>query len=259
MGLIGAAFGLGFIVGPGLGAAAAHVGGLRAVGFVAAGLCLVNLVSAYFVLHESLRHEHRAARPLVDTTHLVRGLRDPRFRPAFLVFGLVPFAFSGYIVALPLFMGKSFGWGSGQLGVFFTVIGVIAASVQGYLFGKIQRYAQDRLLISLGTAGMAIGIMAIPLAHQALAIYPWVVILAFGNSVSAPALTGLISRLASPGEQGAMMGAAQSLTAIGRFSGPLLFGQLYDMLGPTLTFVGAGLVMVIAWAVTLRIQDPGIP
>jgi predicted MFS family arabinose efflux permease len=259
MGLIGAAFGLGFMVGPGLGAAAAHVGGLRAVGFVAAGLCLVNFVSAYFVLHESLRHEHRAARPLVDTTHLVRGLSDPRFRPAFLVFGLVPFAFSGYIVALPLFMGKSFGWGSGQLGVFFTVIGVIAASVQGYLFGKIQRYAQDRLLISLGTAGMAIGIMAIPLAHRALAIYPWVVILAFGNSVSAPALTGLISRLASPGEQGAMMGAAQSLTAIGRFSGPLLFGQLYDMLGPTLTFVGAGLVMVIAWAVTLRIQDPGIP
>jgi predicted MFS family arabinose efflux permease len=56
-----------------------------------------------------------------------------------------------------------------------------------------------------------------------------------------------------------MMGAAQSLTAIGRFSGPLLFGQLYDTLGPTLTFVGAGLVMVIAWAVTLRIRDPGIP
>ena len=259
MGLIGAAFGLGFMVGPGLGAAAAHFGGLRAVGFVAAGLCLVNLVSAYFVLHESLRHEHRATRPLVDATHLVRGLSEPRFRPAFLVFGLIPFAFSGYIVALPLFMEESFGWGSGQLGVFFTVIGVIAASVQGYLFGKIQRYAKDRLLISLGTAGMAIGIMAIPLAHRALAIYPWVVILAFGNSVSAPALTGLISRLASPGEQGAMMGAAQSLTAIGRFSGPLLFGQLYDTMGPTFTFIAAGLVMLIAWAVTLRIQDPGIP
>ena len=258
MGLIGAAFGLGFMVGPGLGAAAAHFGGLSAVGFVAAGLCLMNLVSAHFVLHESLRHEHRATRPLVDTTHLVRGLSQPRFRPAFLVFGLIPFAFSGYIVALPLFMGQAFGWGSGQLGVFFTVIGVIAASVQGYLFGKIQRYAKDRLLISLGVAGMAIGIMAIPLVHQALAIYPWVVILGFGNSVSAPALTGLISRLAGPAEQGAMMGAAQSLTALGRFSGPLLFGQLYDVAGPTPTFVLAGSVMVIAWLVTLRIQDPGI-
>ena len=258
MGLIGAAFGLGFIVGPGMGAAAAHFGGLRAVGFVAAGLCLVNFVSAYFVLHESLRHEHRAARPLVDTTHLVRGIREPRFRPAFLVFGVIPFAFSGYIVALPLFMEQSFGWGSGQLGVFFTVVGVIAASVQGYLFGKIQRYARDVALISLGVAGMAIGIMAIPLAHRALAIYPWVVILAFGNSVAAPALTGLISRLAGPAEQGAMMGAAQALTAIGRFSGPLLFGYLYDTAGPTVAFVVAGLVMVVAWLVTLRIQDPGV-
>jgi len=258
MGLIGAAFGLGFIVGPGLGAVAAHFGGLRAVGFVAAGLCLVNFVSAYFVLPESLRQEHRAARSLVDTTHLVRGLREPHFRPAFLVFGLIPFAFSGYIVALPLFMEQAFGWGSGQLGVFFTVIGVIAATVQGYLFGKIQRRTGDRILISLGTAGMAIGIAAIPIAHTALAIYPWVVILAFGNSICAPALTGLISRLAGPGEQGAMMGAAQALTAMGRFSGLLLFGQLYDVGGPTATFVAAGLVMTVAWVVTLRIRDPGV-
>jgi predicted MFS family arabinose efflux permease len=259
MGLIGAAFGLGFIVGPGLGAVAAHFGGLRAVGFVAAGLCLANFVSGYMVLQESLRHEHRASRPIVDATHLVRGLREPRFRAAFHVFGLIPFAFSGYIVALPLFMEEAFGWASGQLGAFFTVVGVIAASVQGYLFGKIQRRTGDRLLISLGTLGMAIGIAAIPLAHRSLAIFPWVVILAFGNSLAAPALTGLISRLAGPGEQGAMMGAAQALTALGRFSGPLLFGQLYDTAGPAPTFLAAGLVMALACAVTLRIRDPGIP
>jgi predicted MFS family arabinose efflux permease len=256
MGLIGAAFGLGFIVGPGLGAVAAHVGGLRAVGFVAAGLCLVNFLSAYVVLHESLRHEHRAARPLVDTTHLVRGLSQPRFRPAFLVFGLIPFAFSGYIVALPLFTQEEFGWGSGQLGAFFTVVGVIAASVQGYLFGKIQRRTGDRVLIAVGTLAMAVGIAAIPLAHRSLAIFPWVVILAFGNSLAAPALTGLISRLAGPAEQGAMMGAAQALTALGRFSGPLLFGRLYDGVGATPAFLTAGVVMGAAWLVALRIRDP---
>jgi len=258
MGLIGAAFGLGFIVGPGLGAVAAHFGGLRAVGFVAAGLCLVNFASAHFVLHESLRHEHRATRKLVDTTYLVRGLTEHRFRPAFVVFGVIPFAFSGYIVSLPLFAEQAFGWGSAQLGVFFTIIGVIAASVQGYLFGKIQRRTGDRILISLGTLGMAVGIAAISLAHRAAAIYPWVVLLAFGNSLAAPALTGLISRLAGPGEQGAMMGAAQSLTALGRFSGPLLFGQMYDAAGPPVTFVAAGLAMGIAWLVTLRIVDPGM-
>jgi len=259
MGLVGAAFGLGFIVGPGLGALAAHYGGLHAVGFVAAGLCVVNVVSAYFVLHESLRHEHRAARPLVDTTHLRRGLRDARVRPAFMAFGIIPFAFSGYIVALPLFAERAFGWGTDQLGVVFTVIGVIAASVQGYFFGKIQRRTGDAPLIGWGTLAMAVGIAAIPLAHQAWEIFPWLVVLAFGNSIAAPALTGSISKLAGPAEQGAMMGAAQALTALGRFSGPFLFGQLYDVAGSTAAFLGAGTIMAVGWLVARRIREAPTP
>jgi DHA1 family tetracycline resistance protein-like MFS transporter len=254
MGLVGAAFGLGFIVGPALGAVAAHYGGLRAVGFVAAALCLLNFVSAFLALEESLRQEHRAARPLVDTTHLRRGLTDPRFRHTFAVFGLIPFAFSGYIIAVPLFAEREFGWGSAQLGVFFTVVGVIAASVQGYLFGKIQRHTGDRPLIAWGTLGMAIGIVAIPFAGRSWQMFPCVVVLVFGNSIAAPALTGLISTLAGPAEQGAMMGAAQALTAIGRFSGPILFGQLYDVAGPLITFTAAGGMMLLAWLVARRIR-----
>ena len=262
MGLVGAAFGLGFIVGPGLGALSAHYGGLHAVGFVAAGLCVINFVSAYFVLRESLKHEHRATRPLVDTTHLRRGLTDPRFRSAFLVFGIIPFAFSGYVVALPLHTERAFGWGSEQLGVVFTLIGVIAASVQGYLFGKIQRRTGDRPLIAWGTLAMAVGIAAIPIAHRSWQVLPWVALLAFGNSLAAPALTGSISRLAGAAEQGAMMGAAQSLTALGRFSGPLLFGQIFDMLGPAPAFLTAGGVMVVGWLVARGIHEEpagGVP
>jgi predicted MFS family arabinose efflux permease len=254
MGLVGAAFGLGFIVGPALGAVASHYGGLRAVGFVAAGLCLLNLASAFLVLKESLRQEHRAARPLVDTTHLRRGFRDARFRHTFAVFGLIPFAFSGYVVAVPLFAEREFDWGSAQLGVLFTVVGVIAASVQGYLFGKVQRHTGDRPLIAWGTLGMAIGIAAIPLAGRSWEMFPCIVILALGNSLAAPALTGLISTLAGPAEQGAMLGAAQALSAIGRFSGPFLFGQMYDLAGPLATLGGAGGMMLLAWLVTLRIR-----
>jgi DHA1 family tetracycline resistance protein-like MFS transporter len=256
MGLVGAAFGLGFIVGPALGAIAAQVGGMRAVGFVAAGLCLINLASAATVLGESLQPEHRARRPLVDPAHLTRGLTDPVFRPPFLVFGIVPFAFSGYIVALPLFTKEAFGWSAGDLGIFFTIVGVIAAVVQGWLFGKIQRRVGDRLLIIVGTLAMAVGIGAIPLAHSGVAVYPWVVVLAFGNSLAAPALTGLISALAEPTEQGAMLGAAQSLTALGRLTGPLVFGELYDSGGPALTFILAGIVMLVSWGVSIGIRRP---
>jgi predicted MFS family arabinose efflux permease len=259
MGLVGAAFGLGFIVGPAMGAIAADIGGLRAVGYLATGLCLANFASAFIVLRESLRREHRARRRLVDTTYLVRGLTDPVFRPVFLVYGLMPFAFSGYIVSLPLFMERAFGWGARELGVLFTMIGIVAASVQGYFFGKIQRHTGDPPLIAWGAVGMAIGIAGIPLATLTWHVFPLVAILAFGNSIARPALTGRVSTLAGAAEQGAMLGAAQALMAVGRFTGPVVFGQLYDMAGPAAAFVAAGATMALAWAVTLRIVGSAAP
>jgi predicted MFS family arabinose efflux permease len=254
MGLVGAAFGLGFIVGPALGGLAAHYGGPSAAGMVAVGLCLANFVSAYFMLPESLGAEHRAQRPLVDPAHLARGVRDPLFRPVFLIFGIVPLAFSGYTVALPLFAERQFGWDSRDLGVFFTIVGIVAALVQGWLFGKIHRRTGDRPLIVAGLLAMALGIAAIPFVHRGVAIYPWVVVLACGNSIAAPALTGLISTLAGPSEQGAMLGAAQAVSALGRFTGPLVFGQIYDQAGPGPAFVGAGLVMLVGWGGALGIR-----
>jgi predicted MFS family arabinose efflux permease len=254
MGLIGAAFGLGFIVGPAVGGIAGHYGGPKAVGLVAVALCLVNLVSAYFLLDESLQVEHRGRRRIVDPAHLMRGLSDPAFRPVFLIFGIVPLAFSGYTVTLPLFAKRAFGWDAGNLGVFFTIVGVIAAVVQGGLFGRIQRITGDRLLIMLGTLGMAVAISAMPFVRQGAAIYPWVVLLASANSLAAPALTGMVSMLAGPAEQGAMLGAAQALSALGRFTGPLVFGQIFDRIGPEPAFLGAGLVMLVSWLVALQIR-----
>lgn len=101
---------------------------------------------------------------------------------------------------------------------------------------------------------MAIGIAAIPLVGRSWQMFPCVVVLAFSNSIAAPALTGLISTLAGPAEQGAMMGAAQALSAIGRFSGPFLFGQLYDVAGSVAAFAAAGGMMAMSWLVTLRIR-----
>jgi DHA1 family tetracycline resistance protein-like MFS transporter len=252
MGLVGAAFGLGYIVGPALGGLAGHFGGPMAVGLTAAGLSGVNLVSAYFILQESLRPEHRVARPLFSVTHLVHAARDPVLGPPFLVFALIPFAFSGYMVALPLYARARFGWGEAQLGWFFTLIGVMATSVQGYFFGKLARRFGDRLLAIVGTIGMAVPIAMVPFVPGPAWLYAWVLVFGFANSLLSPAITGLISRLVGVAEQGATLGAAQSFSALGRFAGPFLFGELYDRLNPTVTFLGASLVMVGAWAATLR-------
>jgi DHA1 family tetracycline resistance protein-like MFS transporter len=253
MGLVGAAFGLGFIVGPALGGVAGHYGGPEAVGLLAAGLCLANFVSAFFILGESLQAEHRVSRRLLDIEHIKAGLRQPRMRPAFLVFAIVPFAFSGYMVALPLFADATFGWGEKELGLFFTVIGAVAAFVQGYFFGKLSRRVSDRRLAMTGVFGMALAIAAMPLVRHGPMLYVWAFVLAFANSIGAPALTGIISSLAGTTEQGAMLGAAQSLSALGRFSGPFLFGEIYDRIGTAEAFFTAAAFMGIAWVFAIRI------
>lgn len=257
MGLVGAAFGLGYIVGPALGGLAGHYGGPMAVGLTAAGLGAVNLVSAYFILQESLPQEHRVTRPLFSVSHLIHAVRDPLLGPPFLVFALIPFAFSGYMVALPLYARTRFGWGESQLGWFFTLIGIVAASVQGYFFGKLARRFSDRLLAIVGTFGMALPIGVVPFLSHAQALYVWVLVFAFANSLTSPAVTGLISKLAGVAEQGTVLGSAQSFSALGRFAGPFIFGELYDRLNPSFTFVGAGLVMLVAWGVALRFPAEG--
>jgi MFS family permease len=258
MGLVGAAFGLGFVIGPALGGIAAHYGGPKAAGLAAAGLGLVNFVSAWIILAESLGAEHRAARALVDLQHLKRGLREPALRPVFQVFGLVPFAFTGYMIALPLFAKTTYGWGSRELGGMFSLVGVVAAVVQGYLVGKLVRRVGNRQLIVWGTLGMAIATAAMPFMHRPAALYPWIVLLAFSNGIGAPAITALVSMLAGASEQGAMLGAAQALSAAGRFSGPLLWGGVYDRLGPQAAFLASAAVMLLAWAVAngIRRDEP---
>ncbi len=253
MGLVGAAFGLGFIVGPALGGLAGHYGGPMAVGLLGAGLCAANFGSAFAILGESLGAEHRRARPLFDVGHLVAGLRDPRLGPVFVVFAIIPFAFAGYMVALPLYAGDVFGWGERELGLFFTEVGVTAALVQGWLFGRLARHVSDRTLAIVGVLGMALPIAIVPYVGNAAGLYVWVIVLAFSNSLASPALHGLISTLADASEQGAMLGAAQAFSALGRLSGPVVFGQVYDAVAPAAAFLAAGAVMAAAGVVSLRI------
>src|SRR5881296_4435477 len=252
MGIIGAAFGLGFIIGPAVGGLSAHYLGPSAPGLVAAGLSLLNFVSAYAVLPESLREEHRTEREMWDFSHIGAAIRNPRLAPLMLAWALAPFAFSGYTVALPLWAGVTLGWREQQLGWFFTVIGATAAVVQGYLFGKLATRFGDRALLVAGGFGMALAIAVIPTLHSSAALYAWTAVLAFSNSIFGPAATGLVSVFADPTEQGTVLGAAQALSALGRLLGPVVMGQVYDASRPA-AFLAAGAMMALGGVACLRV------
>jgi len=252
MGIIGAAFGLGFIIGPAVGGLSAYYLGPWAPGLVAAGLSLVNFVSAYLILPESLKAEHRTERDLGDFSHIGDAIQTPRLAPLMLAWLVAPFAFSGYTVALPLWAGVTLGWREQQLGWCFTVIGATAAVVQGYAFGKLARRFGDRALLIFGGFGMALAIAVIPALHSSAALYAWTAVLAFSNSIFGPAATGLVSVFADPSEQGTVLGAAQALAALGRLLGPLTLGKVYDASHPA-AFLVAGAVMAIGGLVCLRV------
>jgi len=255
MGMLGAAFGLGFTLGPGIGGAAAYLGGHSAPGIVAAFLSLANFVSAYFILPESLAAEHRTRRRLLDFGHIGEVLSRKRLRPLMAVWGLAPFAFAGYTVALPLHAQRAYGWTATQLSVFFIEVGLTSAIVQGLLFGKLAPRLGERRLLLIGLFGMTLGIGGVPFLATGFALYVWTFILAFSNSLFAPAATGLVSVYAGPAEQGSVLGSAQAIAALGRSLGPLALGLSYDRLGGMTTFLTAGAVMALGGLAALALEQ----
>ena len=253
MGVIGAAFGIGFVVGPALGAVTGHYWGHTAPGLVAAGLSVANLLLAYRILPESLLEHHRTQRRLLDFSHIGEAVAHPRLQALMGVWLLAPFAFAGFSAVMPLHTAAVFGWGERELGLAFVVIGVFAAVIQGWAFGRIARVYGDRRLLEVGVFGMAVVIGSLWAVPSTAWMYVAMGALALVNSVFGPAVTGMVSILADPTEQGTVLGAAQALAALGRLAGPAAYGALFDHNGAVVSYLVMGVVVALAGACALRV------
>jgi MFS family permease len=251
MGMIGAAFGLGFIIGPALGGALAGdnlaTANLRAPGLLACGLSVIALLGVVFVLKESLP-AGLAPRPRKSR---IAALRDALARRALarllLVFFLAILAFGGMESVFALWAMAQFGWGPSQIGYLFTYIGVLSAVMQGGLIGRLTaRFGEEKLLVA-GLVLIALGLLAIPLSHDLAVLIIAVSCLAIGMGAMQPSLNSLISRRAAAEEQGEVMGVAQSIASLSRVLGPLFAGVLFAGLGRNSPFL-VGMVLVAAAA-----------
>jgi MFS family permease len=256
MGMIGAAFGLGFIVGPALGGAVAGndlaTADLKTPMLIACGLSLVAAVGVLTILKESLTQDARA-RPRRGRIEAIRGaLGRPVLARLLLVFFLATLAFSGMEATFALWAMRQFSWGPAQVGYIFTYVGVLLAVMQGGGIGPLtKRFGEERLLLA-GLGLIALGLLALPGAGFGQLIVS-MSLLAFGMGAMQPSLNSLISRRAAADQQGEVLGVAQSVSALSRVIGPAVAGVMFAGIGPATPFWSGTVLVVVAFAIGLGV------
>jgi DHA1 family tetracycline resistance protein-like MFS transporter len=248
MGILGASIGMGFVLGPAVGAGFSRFG-FGTASFIAAGLAAANLLFAYFVLVEPERHVERASEK-VSILKVPAYLRAAFARPALgriLVTGfLVMASFVSLEATFALLAKQKFGLNEGHLGLVFTYLGVIIVAIQGGFIGPLGKRFGERNLTIAGSLAIAGSMILLPLMPNLTFMMGALGITAVGQGLCMPSFSSLISLASGADEQGSMLGLNQSLASAARASGPLVAGFLYD-LGPNLPyFWGAALALVAA-------------
>lgn len=221
MGLVGMAFGLGFVFGPAIGGFSVKVSHTLP-GLVAAGLSLVAWLWAYFGLPET-RPASAAARPprhWFPLRAVLHAFARPVVGPLLLVTLLNTTAFSNFEATFAQFARSRFGHDPSTVSWLFVLIGVTAAVVQGGLIRRLVPLLGEPRLVGIGTSLLALSFAGLVLVPGHAGLLALVVTTAAGSGLTNPALAGLISRSADAAEQGEVLGAAQSLSSLGRILGP---------------------------------------
>jgi len=271
MGLIGAAIGLGFILGPALGGVLVDLAP-RTEPFLhnpyafpclaAAGLALLNLIAAAFFLPECLPAALRA-KPLPRASRLgqlARGLEQPRLRALIAILFLFMLGFTMMEATLTLFIEKRIGTQDHaqlvrRVGYLFGFIGVVMVGMQGFLVGKLTPIFGEARILLTGLLIAAVALAALPAAGSWAAVYGCSLGLATGWGLSQPAVASLISRAAAVDMQGGALGMSQSAASLARVIGPFVAGVIFQHLAAGSPYVTGAALAVASAALALRLQN----
>jgi MFS transporter, DHA1 family, tetracycline resistance protein len=269
MGLIGMAFGLGFIFGPAIGLVMLKFFGVTAPGWAAASLCTLNFLLTYFILAESRKPD---STPVTDRPRFAQWkhtLSQPKIAVLIFVFFLATFAFSCFEVTLAWMVNDNFNLHYTHENVesattilyLFVFCGLIGAFIQGGLIGRFVKLLGEPKLIALSLVLTGVSLLLLPymkgdgelswLAVLKLADIPWLkmlgalTLLSFASSLTRAPLFGMLSNLTPANEQGATIGVAQSAGSLARIFGPMFAATLY-LHHAALPYLICGIISILA-------------
>ena len=224
MGLIGAAFGLGFVFGPAIGGVLSRWG--INVPFLFAGtLAFANAILLYFTLPETVTPDHPARTSAASGRgwgQLIVSLKNPRLGFVMTIYFLSIVAFSIMTAVFSLFMMFRLSYDAFHNGWVFAFVGIISAIIQGGLIGKLVKRFGEPALIIIGSLLFSASLFATPFISPAIGILLTGAVSSIGNARNAPSLSSLASKSAGAGEQGGVLGAMQSVASLARAVGPSL-------------------------------------
>ncbi len=250
MGLIGAAFGIGFVMGPAISTLLIHpkfidffhidlANRFALPGFFAAGLSTVSFLLVLFRLPETVtqarKDAERIVRPSIFTKAFWAPILDGKksraklFPLLMLSMFLLSFGQASLYSAFPLFCKFELYLTPEQVGMIFVFIGVIAIVIQGFLIKSLTKRFGEETLFLVGCSLFAFGFMLIPFAKTVPVLTAFLSLMSLGGSLNGPTLNSLISKEADPHQVGLIMGTSQGIGSLGRVIGPAWSGALYEL------------------------------
>ena len=231
MGLIGAAFGLGFVFGPAIGGILSRWG-INVPFMFAGGLAFANAILLFFALPETVTPDHPARVSAASGrgwSQLFAALREPALATVLTIYFLGIVAFSIMTASFSLFMMFRLGYDAFHNGWVFAFVGVISAIIQGGLIGRLVKKFGEPPLVIAGAVLFTASLVVVPLVKPSTGLITILVIGAatsIGQALSAPTLSSLASKSASAAEQGSVLGVMQSVASLARAVGPSLASVL---------------------------------
>ncbi len=276
MGLVGAAFGIGFLTGPAIGGLTAHFNLLNAFpglarwgihpfsvpAAIACGLCLVNLVWIKLRFRETLPPERRAAVPVraLNPLRAIFTHSDANLRRLCLVGFLVTFCFGFFETTVSFFTAEKLGYTPRQLTMVFVHLGVVSILTQGLLVRRAAPVLGEKRTALIGIGVLAAAFVALGLsvgvARSAPLMFLTLTFCAFGSGFANVGLSALASLYASPEEQGQVAGLYRSLGFLARAASPVVAGVLFFQAGGTVTFAVAGACLTLPLLLGLALPQP---
>jgi DHA1 family multidrug resistance protein-like MFS transporter len=247
MGMIGAAMGIGMVLGPGIGGWLA--GSSLSVPFFLAGvLSFVAFLLIMLILPESL--QEKAATPQITGPQLGvlwQALLGP-LGILFILAFLLAFGLTNFEGVFGLYASRKYGYGPQDVGTILTMIGIISAVIQGFLIGPLTRRFGEVIIIRLAFLNTAIGFILMILAQTDLQVWLTVCYFVIGHAMLTPSVSSLISKRATGG-QGIAMGLNNSFMSLGRIVGPVWAGFAFDS-GINLPYLTGGVIMLVGFYIS---------